>query len=630
MTRKLFIVSLVVLVALLLAGGGGYLLLTLLAARQAEPLPTITVEALYPGASAEVVADTVAAPIEQQVNGVEGMVSMWSQSTDDGRYTLTVRFERGADLDIALVLVQNRVSLALPVIPALVQNEGITVTKKSQRALLFAVLSSPGGKYDALYMGNYARIQIKDELSRVSGVAEIVLVGRQADSRRVWLDPIKLAAYNLTVADVTEALKQQNLPVETSLAGARPQLTLHTLGRLTEVEELANAIVKVGELANAIVKVDGGLIIRLKDVASIGGDASAPQSAAWRNGKPVVVMAVYPTPQANTQDLSAAVQDKLALLRARLPAGLDLQADFAFAPDRSEYLRVDLVLPDAASAERTGAVVERCAALLRHMPGVQDELSLCGPPFTLADNRACILVRLAAANQRDASREQIMERLRSTLEGQVPEAAVRLCDVSQSPCFPLGGYALDFGIADRENLGLPQMTALAEKLAERLRQSGKLTDVGVGPGAAPRAYLYLDIDRSAAKDRGVSVQAICDTLQTFLGSFYINDFNRFGRTWRVTVQAKADPHGQIDAIKSLKIRNAQGEMVPLGSLISVRLRDAPGVIERLNNWPMAGITANPAAGVSLAEARALCEALAEEVRQELGLSAQYRLSWTQE
>src|SRR5881398_1459037 len=172
--------------------------------------PTVQVTALYPGANALTVRDTVAAPIEQQISGVEGMMYMSSRSTNDGAYNLLVTFKLGTDSDMAQVLVQNRVSLALPVVPALVQNEGITIKKQSPNTLMIVNLVSPDGRYDNLFLSNYATIYVKDELGRLPGVAGITYLGQRDYSLRAWLDPNKLAALNIGAMDVVAAVAREN------------------------------------------------------------------------------------------------------------------------------------------------------------------------------------------------------------------------------------------------------------------------------------------------------------------------------------------------------------------------------------------------------------------------------------
>ena len=244
------IFSTVISVVFVLAGGVAVFTLPMAQYPEVTP-PTVLVTALYPGANALTVQDTVAAPIEEQVSGVEGMAYMSSRSTNDGAYNLTVTFKLGTDSDMAQVLVQNRVALALPVIPALVQNEGINVRKMSPNTLMIVNLISPNGKYDDLRLSNYATVNVKDELGRLPGVAGITYLGQRDYSLRVWLDADKMAALGLSAMDVVTAISQQNVQVAAGQIGQQPvpkgqqfQLTINTLGRLTDPEQFANIILK--------------------------------------------------------------------------------------------------------------------------------------------------------------------------------------------------------------------------------------------------------------------------------------------------------------------------------------------------------------------------------------------------
>jgi multidrug efflux pump len=216
--------------------------------------PAVAVTIQYPGASAQVVADTVAAPIEQQVNGVEGMLYMSSQMGNDGSYTLTVTFDIGTDLDVALVMVQNRVQLAEPLLPPSVQNQGITIRKKTPDILNVINFYSPDGRYDDVYLSNFAQIHVYDELLRIDGVSQINFLGVGNYSMRLWLDPDKLASQNMTAADVAAAIRSQNLDAPAGQVGQPPasrgrpfQLPIDTLGRLTDPEQFGDIIVKVGQ-----------------------------------------------------------------------------------------------------------------------------------------------------------------------------------------------------------------------------------------------------------------------------------------------------------------------------------------------------------------------------------------------
>jgi len=213
--------------------------------------PGISIAITYPGASAQVVADTVAAPIEQQVNGVEGMLYMSSQMGNDGSYSLTVTFDIGTDLNTALVMVQNRVALAMPQLPSQVQNQGITIRKRTPDILMIVNFISPKGRYDDIYLSNYAMIYVKDELLRVDGVSDISFQGERDYSIRAWLDPQKLASRGMTAIDVANAIRAQNLDAPAGQIGQPPaarsqpfQLPIDTVGRLTRPEEFADIIVK--------------------------------------------------------------------------------------------------------------------------------------------------------------------------------------------------------------------------------------------------------------------------------------------------------------------------------------------------------------------------------------------------
>src|SRR5438874_944742 len=234
---------------------GGVAVFTLPVAQYPDVTPpTVLVTAHYPGANAETVRDTVAAPIEEQVSGVEGMIYMSSTSTNDGTYSLTVTFKLGTNSDMAQVLVQNRVSLALPVIPTLVQTEGINVQKMSPSTLMIVNLVSPDHRYDSIFLSNYATIYLKDELGRLPGVAGLTYLGQRDYSLRAWLDPDKLASLKLSATDVVTAIGQQNIQVAAGQIGQQPaprgqqfQLTINTRGRLTDPAEFADIIVKVGQ-----------------------------------------------------------------------------------------------------------------------------------------------------------------------------------------------------------------------------------------------------------------------------------------------------------------------------------------------------------------------------------------------
>jgi multidrug efflux pump len=317
--------------------GGSIALFTLPVAQYPDIAPpTVEVSASYPGANAQVVADTVAAPIEQQVNGVEGMMYMSSQCTNDGNYTLTVTFKPGSDLNISQVLVQNRESLAEPILPDLVKRRGISVKKKSPNVLLIVNLVSQDESRTNLELSNYATIQIRDELSRLPGVGDITYLGQRDYSMRLWLDPQKLAAYNLNAQDVINAVQAQNIQVAAGRIGQPPtnddqvfQYIITTLGRLENTDQFGRIILK---------SVNGSLVY-LQDVASIELGAQSYDQTCTLDGKPSVALSVYQLPGSNALQVAQRVKDRMKQLRQQFPPGIEYAIVYDTTPFINESIK---------------------------------------------------------------------------------------------------------------------------------------------------------------------------------------------------------------------------------------------------------------------------------------------------
>jgi multidrug efflux pump len=299
----------------------------------------IRVTAYYPGANAQVVADTVAAPIEQQVNGVENMLYMSSQSNNDGSYTLDVTFELGTDINMAQVLVQNRVAIAEPALPDQVKNIGVTTKKQAANILLAVSLYSADNPetgrpyYGSLYMSNYSTIQLKDAIARLEGVGDVQVMGQQDYSMRVWLDPDKLASRNLTVADVMKVLKEQNVQVAAGQIGQPPvprgqdfQYTLSTLGRLVEAGQFADIVLKTGSK---------GEITYLRDVSRTDLGARSEDQMARLDRRPSSGLGVFLLPGANALDTADRVKARMRELATRFPVGLQ----YAIVYDTTPFVR---------------------------------------------------------------------------------------------------------------------------------------------------------------------------------------------------------------------------------------------------------------------------------------------------
>jgi multidrug efflux pump len=280
------------------------------------------VNASYPGANPKVVADTVAAPLEQAIVGVEDMLYMSSTATMDGGLAITITFRIGSDVDRAQVQVQNRVSQALPRLPEEVRNLGVTTVKSSPNLTLVVNLTSPDGRYDPLYLRNYAVLNVRDVLARLPGMGQVEVFGGGDYSMRVWLDPQKLAARDLTAGDVVNAIREQNVQVAAGQIGAPPtqdsqfQLAINAMGRLTDEQQFRDIIIKTGT---------EGEIVHLGDVARVEVGAQEYSVKSLLSNKNAVAIPVFQAPNANALDLSKSVRKTMEELKKDFPAGLEYQ-----------------------------------------------------------------------------------------------------------------------------------------------------------------------------------------------------------------------------------------------------------------------------------------------------------------
>jgi multidrug efflux pump len=843
--------------------------------------PTVQVDCNYPGASARVVSETIAAPIEQQVNGVEDMMYMSSQCTSDGTYTLTVTFQPGTDLNMAQVRVLNRVSLAMPQLPDVVRATGVTTRKRSPELLLTISFNSPDGTYDQLYLSNYASLHIKEELVRLPGISDVTIFGQRDYAMRVWVDPDRLAARNLSAADVVAALRAQNLSVVAGQVGRPPapdgqpfQLTVAGLGRLATGEQFGEVVVKVGadrqvvkvkdvarvelaarnseinsrfdlkpttglgifllsnanavETADAVLRKMGELgkdfppgtrwevgydtapfiresikevVYSLRDaiilvalvvlvflrswraaliplaavpVAIVGTFAAmylagfsvnnltlfglvlavgivvddaivvveavqhkldlgfAPREATIRamdevSGPVVavgVVLAAVFIPCAFLSGIVGAFFRQFALTiavstiistvnsltlspalaalllkpkKARDPAarrwtrfipavapftfltrsyvrlvgfglrvpvlvlagyaGLLVAGGYGYAqlptgfiPQQDKgYLIASIQLPDAASAERTVEVNQAIAAAalnyevevdaregedgaeaverdgrtvwVRKVRPVKHVNAIAGNSFVLSaygSNFGSMFIILKGFEERRDPKlyaARVAADLAARIRAAVPGAEVNIFGApAVSGLGRAGGFRVmvevrgDVGGPDATAKMLEQQTAnLVDKARQQPQLAGLFT---VYKTNSPQ--IFLDVDRAACLSRGVNLADVYATLQASMGSRYVNDFNRFGRTWQVNVQAEPKARDQLEDIRKLKVRNVHGEMVPLAAVTAVREQAGPLVITRYNTYPAAAVNGNVAQGFSTGDARRVVERLAEQ------------------
>jgi multidrug efflux pump len=827
--------------------------------------PTIQIDCNYPGASAQVVAETVAAPIEQQVNGVEGMLYMASQSTNEGSYSLQVTFDLGVDLNVAQVLVQNRVNLAMPQLPEAVRQTGVTMRKRSTEILLISSLNSPDGRYDQLFLSNYALINVRDELLRIPGISEVIVFGQRDYSMRIWVDPEKLAARNLTAADVVAAVGEQNSQVAAGYIGQSPApsrqplyLTLTTRGRLTEVKDFEEMIVKTG---------DDGRLIRMKDVARVEMGAKNEDINQRYDKRPMVGLAVFLLSNANALETADRIKAKMAELSKDFPAGVSYDigydttpfiresiwevfkslgdsialvavvvliflqgwraaiipliavpvaiigtfaalAAFGFSmnnltlfglvlaigivvddaivvveavehhieqglaprdaavrameevtapviaigvvlsavfipcaflsgivgqffrqfaltiavstlistfnsltlspalaavllksgrtrPDVvtrlvnfffgwffrlfnyafrrttdtylwtvSRMLRVSAIvlvayaglcgltiwqvgrmpkgfiplqdkgyllasvqLPDNASSFRTDDVMKKLSTIALSTPGVAHVNSVAGNAFLLnayGSNFGSMFIILDPFAERpthDLYGEEIMHTLRDEFQKQVPEAVVNVfMPPAVSGLGRMGGFKLM--IEDRSDAGLRELQAQTDNIVTKGNDRPQLTGLfTVFKADSPQ--LFVDVNRSECLSQGIELGDVFGSMQTFLGSRYVNDFNRFGRTWQVVVQSDARFRNQVEDFKKLRVRNRYGQMVPMGTIASVREVNGPSVLTRYNMYPAGTITGNASPGTSTGQSIAAVEKLLE---RELPSSLAYEWS----
>lgn len=292
--------------------------------------PSIMVMCNYPGANSYVVADSVAAPIEQQINGVEDMLYMVSQSNNDGSYLLTVTFKPGVNLNFAQVLVQNRINLALPLLPDVVKQAGVSTKKRNPDILMVIGVYSPTGRYDQLYLSNFATIRLRDELSRVDGVGDCQQFGQQDYSMRVWIDPERLAALNMTAYDVTNALREQNRQVAAGHIGQEPtasrqplELPITTLGRLSEPAEFDEVVLRTEK---------DGRKVRIRDIGHTELGARSMDSTSKLDGTSNASLAIFALPDANSIATAQRVRDKLDELKKTFPEGLDYKISLDMTP----------------------------------------------------------------------------------------------------------------------------------------------------------------------------------------------------------------------------------------------------------------------------------------------------------
>ncbi len=813
--------------------------------------PQVVVTATYPGASAEVVEQTVATPIEQQVNGVEDMIYMSSRSGSDGTMTLTVTFKVGTDLDIAAVNVQNRVSIAQAKLPADVTRQGLTIVKQSPDLVEIVALTSPDGSRDELFLANYATLQVVDVLARVPGVGQVTVFNGRDYGMRLWLNPDRLASLGLTAGDVADAVREQNLQAAAGQIGQPPSLpgqsfqyTVTTRGRLSTPAEFDDIILRT--------RSDGSLL-RVRDVARVELGAQSYGSFGRVGGKPAALIGIFQLPGANALDVSKGVQAAVARLAPSFPSGVtherpynttefvrvsieevvltlfiaialvvlvvyvflqdwratliptmtipvslvgtfavisvfgfsintltlfglvlaigivvddaivvventqrhldedggldareaarrataevvgpviatalvlmavfipiaflpgitgQLYRQFAltiavsvalsalnaltltpalcalllrpagatrkrwlartwdaaflrltngydrtvrrilrrsalavvvlllltaaaygllrvvptgFAPTEDQgYLLVNVQLPDAASVERTDAVVREIEKILLETPGVETVVAIGGRSFITGvngPNVASLFPRLTPWSKRKSAELQagaILGRLRARLSS-IQEASIVVFPPPPIRGISSGG-GFQFELQSVAGGSLQELDETARKVMDAARQRPELAATFTGFRAGV-PQLDAQVDRAKAKALGIPLSDVFSSLQIFLGSLYVNDFNAFGRVYRVQLQAEPSFRASPSDVARLYVRSqpsASGpaQMVPLSTLVTVKPITGPDTISHYNLYRTAEIAGDTAPGASSGQAIAAMQEVARSV-----------------
>src|SRR5690554_5942036 len=334
--RPIFAAVLSVLI--LIVGGLAYISLPVSQFPEVAP-PTVEVVALYPGANAKTLSETVASPLEKEINGVEGMIYMTSQSSADGRVVVQVAFELGTDLDRAQVQVQNRVAIAEPRLPEAARRLGITTKKMSPNMLMVINLVSPNKTYDQTYMGNYATLQVKDKLARINGIGDVQVFGAAEYAMRIWLDPAKIASLDLTAGEIVAALRSQNIQIASGTLNTLPsgkqsafEINIQTQGKLVTTEQFENVIVKSDE---------DGRIVRVKDIGRVELGAQNYATRGYLGTEPSIAMPIFQQPGGNALETATDIKATMLELSKNFPE--DLEYKIAYNPTEFIQKSVDEV-----------------------------------------------------------------------------------------------------------------------------------------------------------------------------------------------------------------------------------------------------------------------------------------------
>ena len=562
--------------------------------RSSEARPTLCITARYDGANAQSVEDSIALPIETQLAGMEGVECVESICGDDGTLRIILYLRRGTDLAIANVVAQNRVALAVPMLPEVVKLRGISVTSCSPVPALWLFVTSPEGRWNQTSLRHIAKTELVTQLTALPGVGAVTVGWDDGPDLRLAIDPEKLKAHDLTEEDIEKVW-------------------------LAQADELIARGVGIEQFTEKVIGADKqGRMVRLKDVAElVPARAETAEWARWR-GQTAVAIAVE---SQNPGALFASVRDHLPELQQRLKEGMSVWlVPGPFVPG-ADGLLIEGRLPIGASNQRIFNAVDRIATEIDHLPDTRAE-SLALAALTLPCERQGafrLYIALRPAGERSTTAADIRVQARRIL-AEAPDMAARVIRPESLARPPRLRAPVVLSITGP---ALEETTGLADAIHKRLAESEAVTDVWADYPRQVSSTL-LSIDREKASSLGVRMKDVMDTLRIFVGAAAKWPNDRRARQVPIMLLERAN----VEAISQLKIRNDKGEVVPLRALANVRVVTGPDFIHRIDGERRFLITAWPAAGLSAAEARRRCLEMGDQVLRDRKLAAGYRIECT--
>jgi multidrug efflux pump subunit AcrB len=550
--------------------------------------PSLRITAYHEGASAEEVESTVTVPLESALAGLEGVVSSESISRD-GSVTLTLYLRAGTDADEALVTVQDRIAQAAPALPALVQRQGVELTKGGQLPALWLVLSSPDRSRDQLTLRKYADARLAPLVTVLPGVSAANPGPGTGPRIHIWLDAEKLNARKLSITDVVRSLR--------------------------ELAEEPDQDVTPDQLPDLIVWAEiGGRIVRLKDVGRVEMAAAEPGDVARWHREPVAFLAVEGD---NPAQLVESIQDRLSVWQRRLPRGTELHLVPGPALPGSEAFLVEGRLPASASMAQVRDLAERVAASLERLADPKAERLVPAVLALPADHSSAF--RLYVALCPPADRAWTQDEVRTRVGRELNEQGDMIWRIAAPSLLERPRHRRAPIVLQVSGPAMDEAYRFAEEIRDRLNRSGVVVDLWPDhAGLAPQ--LTLDVDRDKAKRLGVAVTEVLETLHVSSRSL---DVQEVGLGLRVGMET--DRPNRFADVNRLKVPNDRGEMIPLSALVAIREAPGPAAISRIDGKRCLLINAAPAPGVPLEEARRRCRLIAAQTREDFGLPGSYQV-----